>query len=84
MAAQVGISGSTKIGRQCLFGGQVGIAGHITIADQVKLGAQAGLGANVKEEGAILWGSPPLRLKKQCVPSQPINRFRNGETAETT
>ena len=64
MAAQVGISGSTKIGDRCMFGGQVGIAGHLTIANEVKIGAQAGLGVNVEEEGVTFWGSPAFEYGK--------------------
>lgn len=60
MAAQTGISGSTKIGKNCMFGGQVGLTGHINIADGVKIGAQSGLSKDVKEEGAVLIGSPAL------------------------
>ena len=33
VAAQSGISGSTKIGKHCMIGGQVGFAGHLEIAD---------------------------------------------------
>src|SRR5690606_20527935 len=33
IAAQTGISGSTKIGKNCVVAGQVGFVGHITIAD---------------------------------------------------
>lgn len=62
IAAQTGISGSTKIGRHCLIGGQVGFAGHINIADEVKIGAQAGIANNIKEKGAVLQGSPAISL----------------------
>jgi UDP-3-O-[3-hydroxymyristoyl] glucosamine N-acyltransferase len=62
IAAQSGISGSTRIGENCLMGGQVGLAGHIIIADGVKIGAQAGIGGNVKEEGAVIMGSPAFNL----------------------
>ena len=58
IAAQTGISGSTKLGRHMMVGGQVGFAGHITIADEVKIGAQSGLNNSIKQEGAILMGSP--------------------------
>lgn len=37
MAACVGISGSTKIGKRCIVGGSVGMAGHLTICDNVIL-----------------------------------------------
>ncbi len=58
MAAQTGISGSTRIGKNCMFGGQVGLIGHITIADGVKIAAQSGIGKNIEEKGAVVQGSP--------------------------
>jgi UDP-3-O-[3-hydroxymyristoyl] glucosamine N-acyltransferase len=60
MAAQTGISGSTKVGKNCMFGGQVGLIGHITIADGVKIAAQSGIPKSIKQEGAVVQGSPPL------------------------
>jgi UDP-3-O-[3-hydroxymyristoyl] glucosamine N-acyltransferase len=58
IAAQTGISGSTKIGRDCMVGGQVGFAGHIEIADETKIGAQSGVANNIKTKGQTLLGSP--------------------------
>jgi UDP-3-O-[3-hydroxymyristoyl] glucosamine N-acyltransferase len=58
IAAQSGISGSTKIGKNCMFGGQVGLIGHITIADGVKIAAQSGIPKSIKEEGAVVQGAP--------------------------
>lgn len=58
IAAQTGISGSTKLGARMMVGGQVGFAGHISVADEVKIGAQSGVSNNVTKEGAILMGSP--------------------------
>lgn len=63
MAAQVGVSGSTKIGKQCMFGGQVGLGGHITIGDGANIGAQAGIISNVKPQAQIL-GSPAIPVKE--------------------
>ncbi len=63
MAAQTGISGSTKIGKNCMFGGQVGIAGHLKIADGSKIGAQAGILGDVKEENTAIIGSPAIEIK---------------------
>ena len=51
IAAQTGISGSTKLGDNCVIAGQVGFAGHLTIANGTKVGAQSGVGKNVDEEG---------------------------------
>jgi UDP-3-O-[3-hydroxymyristoyl] glucosamine N-acyltransferase len=60
MAAQTGISGSTKVGKNCMFGGQVGLSGHIKIADGTKIGAQSGVGGDVKKENSILLGYPAI------------------------
>jgi len=64
MAAQTGISGSTKIGKNCMFGGQVGLAGHLKIADGTKIGAQGGILGDVKEENTVILGSPAIELKQ--------------------
>jgi UDP-3-O-[3-hydroxymyristoyl] glucosamine N-acyltransferase len=60
MAAQSGISGSTKVGKNVMMGGQVGLIGHINIADGVKIAAQSGVTKDVKQEGIVIQGSPPL------------------------
>ncbi len=59
IAAQTGISGSSKIGKNCQFGGQIGIAGHLRIGDNVKVGAKAGVTRNVKD-GEVLIGAPAI------------------------
>jgi len=58
IAAQSGISGSSKVGKNCMFGGQVGLIGHITIASGVKIAAQSGITKDIKEEGIVIQGSP--------------------------
>lgn len=58
IAAQTGVSGSTRVGANCMIGGQAGIVGHIQIADGVKIAAQSGIGNTVSAPGAILQGSP--------------------------
>jgi UDP-3-O-[3-hydroxymyristoyl] glucosamine N-acyltransferase len=63
VAAQTGISGSTKIGRNCMIGGQVGITGHLVIGNNVKIAAQSGIGRNLKDD-AIVIGSPAFEIKK--------------------
>lgn len=63
LAAQSGISGSTKVGPNSVVGGQVGIAGHLTLAKGTQIGAQAGINFNITEENKQWHGSPaqPLR-----------------------
>jgi len=46
-AAQVGISGSTKVGMGVILGGQVGLVGHLDIGDGVRVGAQSGIMADL-------------------------------------
>jgi len=62
IAAQTGISGSTKIGEQSVIAGQVGVVGHIRLANRTRIGAQAGVSKSVKEEGQALSGSPATDL----------------------
>ncbi|MCB0696144.1 MAG: UDP-3-O-(3-hydroxymyristoyl)glucosamine N-acyltransferase [Chitinophagaceae bacterium] len=74
IAAQTGISGSTKIGRNCVIGGQVGIVGHIQIADFTSINAQSGLAKSVTTPNTALTGSPAYEYKSS-LKSQAI--FRN-------
>ena len=60
--AQVGVAGSTKIGKWCMFGGQVGISGHISIGDKTFLGAQSGVPGNIKGNETLI-GTPPMEPK---------------------
>lgn len=58
MAAQAGVSGSTKIGKNVMIGGQAGIVGHIQIADGSKINAQSGVSKSLKEPYTAVTGSP--------------------------
>ena len=64
VAAQTGISGSTKIGKNCMIGGQVGFVGHINIADGSKINAQSGINTNIKEKNKAWMGYPALEYGK--------------------
>ena len=57
LVAQVGISGSSRLGRGVVLGGQVGVADHVRVGDGAMVGAQSGLHRDV-EAGAKLLGSP--------------------------
>jgi UDP-3-O-[3-hydroxymyristoyl] glucosamine N-acyltransferase len=73
IAAQAGISGSTKIGIGVMIGGQAGIVGHVQIADGSKINAQAGLGKSLKTPGSAVTGSPAYEYS-QAIRSQAIAR----------
>lgn len=74
IAAQSGVSGSTRIGKNCIIGGQVGIVGHIQIADGTRINAQSGLSKSVTQKNSALTGSPAFDYKSS-LKSQAI--FRN-------
>ncbi len=57
IAAQTGISGSTRIGQGVMMGGQVGTVGHIEIGDGVKVGAQSGVSKDTPP-GITIFGYP--------------------------
>jgi UDP-3-O-[3-hydroxymyristoyl] glucosamine N-acyltransferase len=63
VAAQTGISGSTKLGDNSVIGGQVGIAGHLNLGKGTQIGAQAGINFNT-EENKQWHGSPAQPLKE--------------------
>jgi UDP-3-O-[3-hydroxymyristoyl] glucosamine N-acyltransferase len=74
IAAQTGISGSTKLGKNCVVGGQVGIVGHIQIADGTQINAQSGVSKTITQPGTAITGSPAYEYKSS-LKSQAI--FRN-------
>lgn len=65
IAAQSGISGSTKIGENAVIGGQVGIVGHINIASGTQIQAQSGVNRTIADEGKKWSGSPAAPYNAQ-------------------
>jgi len=67
IAAQTGISGSSRLGKGVVVGGQVGIADHCTLEDGAMAGAQAGIptGKTIRG-GQVVWGTP----------ARPLDRFK--------
>ncbi|MBI2216402.1 MAG: UDP-3-O-(3-hydroxymyristoyl)glucosamine N-acyltransferase [Candidatus Rokubacteria bacterium] len=61
LVAQVGVSGSSRLGRGVVLGGQVGVADHVTIGDGTMVAAQSGIHADVPP-GERLLGTPARRL----------------------
>ena len=47
LVAQVGVSGSSRLGRGVALGGQVGLVGHIELGDGVQVGAKSGVNHSV-------------------------------------
>lgn len=73
IAAQSGISGSTKLGNNVMIGGQAGIVGHIHIADGSKINAQSGVSKSIKAPNSAVTGSPAYEYTA-ALRSQAISR----------
>ena len=73
IAAQAGVSGSTKIGNNVMIGGQAGIVGHIQIADGSKINAQSGVSKSIKSPNSAVTGSPAYDYSS-ALRSQAISR----------
>jgi len=63
VVAQVGISGSTKVGNFVMMGGQAGLAGHLRIGDGARIAAQSGLMRDVPP-GDTVGGSPAMPMRE--------------------
>ncbi len=68
LVAQVGVSGSSRLGRGVVLAGQVGVADHVTVGDGVVAGAQAGIGFDI-EAGEKVLGTParPITQAKRIM-----------------
>jgi UDP-3-O-[3-hydroxymyristoyl] glucosamine N-acyltransferase len=59
LAAQVGLAGSTRLGRNVWVGGQAGFAGHLEVGDKAIITAQSGTSHDIPA-GAVVSGSPAI------------------------
>jgi UDP-3-O-[3-hydroxymyristoyl] glucosamine N-acyltransferase len=73
VAAQAGISGSTKIGDNVMIGGQAGLVGHLTVADGAKINAQSGVSKSIKTPNTAVTGSPAYEYTS-ALRSQAVSR----------
>ena len=73
IAAQTGISGSSKVGKNVQIGGQAGVVGHIHIADGSRINAQSGVSKSIKIPKATVTGSPAYDYTS-ALRSQAISR----------
>jgi UDP-3-O-[3-hydroxymyristoyl] glucosamine N-acyltransferase len=90
LAAQVGLSGSTKLESGVRLGGQVGTAGHLTIGKNAMVAAQSGVPNNVPAD-AVVAGYPAVdilswRRYSAALPKLPeiLRRLRRLERASFT
>ncbi|MDP3804010.1 MAG: UDP-3-O-(3-hydroxymyristoyl)glucosamine N-acyltransferase, partial [Candidatus Omnitrophota bacterium] len=65
IAGQSGISGSSQLGRNVVFGGQVGVVDHVKIGDFTMVGAQSGVTKSFPPKTTLLG-----------MPARPINKAK--------
>lgn len=70
LVSQVGISGSTSLGRGVIMGGQSGAVGHVTIGDGARVAAKTAVTKDV-----------PAGMTVAGVPAVDIRRWRRGVAA---
>ena len=58
MAAFVGVSGSTRIGRRCMVGGSTGFVGHLDICDDVAFTGDSMIARSIDKPGVYSGGLP--------------------------
>lgn len=64
MAAFVGISGSTVVGRHCIFAGRAGTVGHLTICDNVVVTAASVVTKSLLQPGSYSSGVPLAKTEE--------------------
>jgi len=69
MAGMVGISGSTRIGKYCMFGGSSGTVGHLRIADRTTVQGLSMITKSIEQPGTV-WSSG--------MPAQPLRDWQRS------
>jgi UDP-3-O-[3-hydroxymyristoyl] glucosamine N-acyltransferase len=79
IAAQTGVSGSSKIGENCIIGGQAGVVGHISIAKGSQIQAKSGISRTIKEENKKWAGAPAVPYNDNMRSNVVIHRLPDLE-----
>jgi UDP-3-O-[3-hydroxymyristoyl] glucosamine N-acyltransferase len=69
MAGMVGISGSTRIGKYCMFGGSSGTVGHIQVADRTTVQGVSMVTKSITQPGTV-WSA--------ALPAQPLREWNRS------
>jgi UDP-3-O-[3-hydroxymyristoyl] glucosamine N-acyltransferase len=93
IAACVGISGSTTIGKRCMLGGMVGVAGHLAICDDVALTGRTAVFKSIDRPGAYsgsLWADDAKHFHRNAARfnrledlARRVRRLEGGKRAKT-
>lgn len=63
LCAQVGLAGSTELGKNVILAGQAGVAGHCKVGDEVVITAQSGTHGDIPA-GSVISGFPGFDNKQ--------------------
>ncbi len=63
LVSQVGIAGSSSLGKGVMLGGQVGVSGHLHIGDGCRVGAKSGINKSLPA-GCDVTGYPAIEHRK--------------------
>ena len=74
IAAQAGISGSTKLGAYVVVAGQVGMVGHVEVGDRAVVTAKAGVPKDIPP-GAMIGGERGRDLKRHMKEVAAVGRL---------
>ena len=80
LVSQVGLSGSSVLGRNVVMGGQAGTKGHIRIGDFVQCAARAGVSKDLPDNSGEYAGHPIMPLKEWFKLQAKIIRFFKKES----
>jgi UDP-3-O-[3-hydroxymyristoyl] glucosamine N-acyltransferase len=81
IVAQVGISGSTRVGDFVMMGGQVGLAGHLTIGSGARIAAKSGVMRDI-EPGTVYSGFPAVPAKEHWRQVAILAKMAKGKKGE--
>lgn len=79
IAAQTGVSGSTRIDKNCVIAGQVGFAGHVYVAPGSQIGGQTGVTRSIEEPNKKWNGTPVMKYMDSQRTSNLIRRLPDFE-----
>lgn len=79
LCAQVGLAGTTRIGRGAILGGQAGVIGHVAVGPGARIGGQAGVTSDVPPGQD--WTGWPARPSGEVLRAAALSR-RLPELAE--
>ncbi len=84
IVAQVGIAGSTNVGKHVTMGGQVAITGHLTIGDGATLAGRSAVMTDI-EPRAVVMGMPAMpvsqRLERNAEAAADSNGSQSADDA---